>query len=597
MSVPPSPMEPQSPVLEGVPPLEAGDPRYVGPFRTVGRLGSGGMGVVYAALDDGDAPAAVKRVHHTFATDTEFRTRFAREVDLVRRVRAACVPRFLDADTRADVPWLATEYVPGRTLGHHVRERGPLTGDALTAFALGVAEALAAIHAQGVVHRDLKPGNVILALDGPKVLDFGIARAVEETALTRTGGLVGTPGWMAPEQYRQEPVTDRSDVFSWAGLVAYAATGRGPFGSGTSGVLAARIISEPPSLEGVPADLRGLLERALAKAPEPRPAARELRDSLTLALAPGGGPDAEPTAVMGVAWTGVADRAATPRGWTAHAAPRRPWVVRRRRPLAVAAGALILGLVAGVGLPALLGEEADGAGAGEPGAAGDSTSVEGAAGEGATGEGAAGEGATSEATGGSVADDVPEEYRDLYENGRVEVTPVSGTELISTLVPASGMGGERLEHLRITFEESVVITNEPPVPEFSTRVEYLPDFGEARVHTNDFARASGPTTDEEPLPIDRPGSAGVLAEVGPNERTAEFTVTFFGYPAAGVVYYMPQRAMEDGRAEPGYPGGACYEMVDGPPGPDPRGLELTPYDATAAGGVPADGCAWSADSQ
>lgn len=144
---------------EGVLALEPGDPRHVGPFRPAGRLGSGGMGVVYAAVDDRGRPAAVKRVHRVFASDAEFRARFAREVDLVGRVRAACVPRFLGADTKADVPWLATEYVPGPTLAGYVREQGPLTGAALTAFALGVAEALAAIHAQGVVHRDLKPGT------------------------------------------------------------------------------------------------------------------------------------------------------------------------------------------------------------------------------------------------------------------------------------------------------------------------------------------------------------------------------------------------------------------------------------------------------
>lgn len=254
MSPLPSPGGPPLPF--GVAPLTEGEPRRVGPFRILGRLGSGGMGVVYAALDDRDRRVAVKCVHRVYADDAEFRARFAREVALVRRVRAACVPSFLGADVRAEVPWLATEYVPGVTLGEHVRTRGVLAGASLIAFAVGVAEALTAIHHVGVVHRDLKPGNVILSPEGPRVLDFGIARAVEETALTHTGGLVGTPRWVSPEQYGGAPASDRSDVFAWAGLVCFAATGKGPFDADGMDAVIARIRFEPPRLAGLPDTLR-----------------------------------------------------------------------------------------------------------------------------------------------------------------------------------------------------------------------------------------------------------------------------------------------------------------------------------------------------
>ncbi|WP_152486192.1 serine/threonine-protein kinase, partial [Nocardiopsis lucentensis] len=287
-SSPVPPAGPGSAPPFGLRPLTADEPRRVGSFRVVGRIGAGGMGSVYAALDDADRRVAVKCVHRVYAADAEFRQRFAREVALVRRVSAVCVPSFVDADPEADLPWLATEYVPGPTLHEHVGGNGPLAGDALPALAVGSAEALAAIHAAGVVHRDLKPGNVILSPEGPRVLDFGIARAVEETALTRTGGLVGTPGWIAPEQYRGAPATDRSDIYAWGGLVAFAATGRHPHGSGTSSTMAARILSEPPDLDGVPAGLREVLERALDKDPERRPDAATAMREVASALFPDG---------------------------------------------------------------------------------------------------------------------------------------------------------------------------------------------------------------------------------------------------------------------------------------------------------------------
>ena len=265
----------------GVKPPSGSDPRTLGPYRVVGRIGAGGMGAVYAGLDGQGGSAAVKVVHPHIAVDPEFLARFAREVEMVSRVRAVCAPAFLGADVRAETPWLATEYVPGSTLRKHVRENGPLTGGMLTALAVGLAEALVAIHRAGVVHRDLKPGNVILSPDGPKVLDFGIARAVDATALTTTGGMFGTPGWMAPEQYVGEEATDRSDMFMWACMVLFAATGEDPFGRGPLNVVSHRTRTEEPDLEGLPAELADVVRSAFAKDPAERPTAEQVLTRLT----------------------------------------------------------------------------------------------------------------------------------------------------------------------------------------------------------------------------------------------------------------------------------------------------------------------------
>ncbi|GAB3724898.1 protein kinase domain-containing protein [Nocardiopsis nanhaiensis] len=264
----------------GVDPTAKEDPEQLGAFRIVGRIGAGGMGAVYAGLSVDGACSAVKVIHPRFAADPDFRARFAREVGMVSRVRAVCTPAFQGADVQAATPWLATEYVPGQTLRQHVRQHGPLTGGMLTALATGLAEALAAIHDVGVVHRDLKPGNVILAPDGPKVVDFGIARAADGTALTATGGLMGTPGWTAPERYDGEEATGASDMFAWGGLVAYAATGRDPFGSGAADALAHRVRNEDPDLAGVPEDMVSLVRRALDRDPSGRPTAVQALTSL-----------------------------------------------------------------------------------------------------------------------------------------------------------------------------------------------------------------------------------------------------------------------------------------------------------------------------
>ncbi|MFE3458958.1 serine/threonine-protein kinase [Nocardiopsis aegyptia] len=265
----------------GIDPPSREDPASLGRYSVVGRIGAGGMGAVYAGVDEAGGCAAVKVIHPQFAADPEFLARFAREVDLVSRVRGTCTAAFYDADVSAGTPWLATEYVRGLPLRGHVRENGVLTGGVLLALAVGLAEGLSAIHAAGVVHRDLKPGNVIMSPTGPKVLDFGIARTVDGTALTKTGGLVGTPGWAAPELFEGVEATDRSDMFAWGGMVAFAATGRNPFGTGAADALVHRTRREEPDLDGVPPELLDLVRRAMDKDPARRPTADQALDELT----------------------------------------------------------------------------------------------------------------------------------------------------------------------------------------------------------------------------------------------------------------------------------------------------------------------------
>ena len=329
--------------IPGLSPLHPDDPENVGPHRLIGRLGAGGMGVVYGALDANGTPVAVKTVHARLAADRDFRARFAREVNLVARVDGLCTPRFLGADVAGAVPWMATEYVPGPTLRQHVRARGPLTGEVLKAFAVGAAEALRAVHAQGIVHRDLKPGNVILAPDGPKVLDFGIARAMGETAVTRTGGLFGTPGWIAPELYAGAEPTPAADVFAWGALVAFTGTGHNPFGKGEADTLAYRVAAEEPDLAGVPPELLPLLRAALAKDPDLRPTADQAMAELV-----GADPTAEATRVL-LDGTWSVGPPTDLSGWAEGPLrrTRRPRCGGRRRSLMWAAAATALVLVAG----------------------------------------------------------------------------------------------------------------------------------------------------------------------------------------------------------------------------------------------------------
>ena len=214
-------------------PLQQTDPAWVGRYRLAARLGAGGMGVVYLAETRDGQPVAVKVLRPELADNPEFRTRFGREVTALTRIQGMCTVRVIEADTEAPKPFLVTEYADGPALSEYVNERGPLDPQMLYGLATGLAEALAAIHAAGIVHRDLKPSNVLLTAAGPKVIDFGIAQALDTTSLTRTGITVGSAGFMAPEQIMGRPGT-AADIFTWAVTVAFAASGKAPFGTGAS---------------------------------------------------------------------------------------------------------------------------------------------------------------------------------------------------------------------------------------------------------------------------------------------------------------------------------------------------------------------------
>jgi hypothetical protein len=257
--------------------LRADDPRWIGAYRLMGRLGVGGMGRVYLARSERGRTVAVKLVRPDLAEREEFRGRFRREVRAARRVGGRWTAPVLDADTEADVPWVATGYVPGPSLQQVVaKDFGPLPESSVRVLAAGLAYALADIHGAGLVHRDLKPSNVMITIDGPRVIDFGIARALEtvtDASLTGTGAMVGSPAFMSPEQVRGDRVTPACDVFCLGSVLAYAATGLQPFGAASSGVHAQmyRIVQEPPDLEAVPEGLRALVAGCLAKDPQDRP--------------------------------------------------------------------------------------------------------------------------------------------------------------------------------------------------------------------------------------------------------------------------------------------------------------------------------------
>ncbi|MGW1913250.1 serine/threonine protein kinase [Streptomyces sp. NPDC002076] len=256
----------------------ASDPVRIGRFRVVGVLGAGGMGTVYAALGERGERVAVKVLHAGQAADEQFRARFRREVQVLGRVSGPCLVPLLEADPEAETPWLATAYVPGPTLSQHAAAHGALTGIQLHLFAAGTAGALAAVHAAGVVHRDLKPANVILAPEGPRVLDFGIAHVTDGTAVTHTGMLTGTPGWLSPEYYRDGTAGPPGDVFTWGALLAFAATGRHPFGTGNAEAVAFRVLNGEPDLGGVPGELAGLVKPCLAKDPAHRPSSSAIAE-------------------------------------------------------------------------------------------------------------------------------------------------------------------------------------------------------------------------------------------------------------------------------------------------------------------------------
>ncbi|MEV6163864.1 serine/threonine-protein kinase [Streptomyces sp. NPDC052052] len=262
--------------------LEPGDPPRIGDFTLIGRLGVGGMGQVFLGRSSGGRAVAVKVVKAALAEDPEFRARFRREVAALHRVGGAWTTPVLGSDTEAAAPWVATEYVPGPSL-HQVVESGygPLPEATLHALAGQLARTLSAVHGAGLVHRDLKPSNILLTVDGPRVIDFGIVRALDTVAgtlRTSTGVVLGSPGFMSPEQVRGQRVTPAADMFSLGSVLVYAATGRLPFGSADLGAhtLMFRIAAEEPDLTGVPHTLTGLVSACLAKDPEQRPTAEQV---------------------------------------------------------------------------------------------------------------------------------------------------------------------------------------------------------------------------------------------------------------------------------------------------------------------------------
>ncbi|MEV6652941.1 protein kinase [Streptomyces sp. NPDC051219] len=262
-------------------------PERIGPYRPIRRLGTGGMGTVYYATDpDSGRPLAVKVLHHGFADDPAHRARFRRETTTLRKVTGPYLVPLVDADPDAPLPWLATAYVQGNTLHQHVRDTGPLRADNLLTFAAAVAHALACVHGAGVAHRDLKPTNVLLAADGPHVVDFGIAHHLDATAITATSVTTGTPGWMAPEQLTDGTTLPACDIFCWGLLVAYAAASAHPFGAPTG--INHRIISAAPSLQGVPDALLPLVRDALHKDPAQRPSAAETAERAAAVYGPTG---------------------------------------------------------------------------------------------------------------------------------------------------------------------------------------------------------------------------------------------------------------------------------------------------------------------
>lgn len=265
-------------------PLRTSDPSRLAGHRLLGRLGAGGMGVVYLARSSGGSLVALKVIQAEYAEDSGFRERFRREAETARRMTSPWVASLLDADPDAAQPWLATAFVPGPSLGEAVAAHGPLPVRGLRVLGTRLAQALGDLHGVGLVHRDVKPGNVLLALDGPRLIDFGVARDPQDTALTSTGVVVGTPGFLPPEQAQgARELSASGDIFSLGCVLAFAATGRPPFGTGSLDALLYRTVHDAPDLEGVPRPLAEVVRGCLEKDPELRPTAQALSEALTVA--------------------------------------------------------------------------------------------------------------------------------------------------------------------------------------------------------------------------------------------------------------------------------------------------------------------------
>ncbi|MFI6015947.1 PQQ-binding-like beta-propeller repeat protein [Streptomyces sp. NPDC051243] len=329
-------------------PLRKDDPKSIGGYRLVDRLGAGGMGIVYQGRSRSGRDVAVKVVHAQYAEDPVFRARFRQEIAAIRKVSGAFTAPVVDADPEADRPWMATQYVPGRSLADRIRDRGALRDGELRQLALGLVEALRDIHRVGVVHRDLKPANVLMAEDGPRVIDFGISRAAEaHNTLTETGQMIGTPPFMSPEQLTDaRTVGPASDIFSLGALLVYATTGRGPFDTDSPYLTAYRVVHYEPVLDGIGQPLRGILERCLTKQAADRPGLDELAQELAAAL-----PEADSGGMPTVTLRGDDPVVVRTRPGTVADAASTTWPGRRRRrirPLLAAAGtvgALALGLL------------------------------------------------------------------------------------------------------------------------------------------------------------------------------------------------------------------------------------------------------------
>ncbi|MFB4315514.1 WD40 repeat domain-containing serine/threonine protein kinase [Actinomadura sp. 21ATH] len=261
--------------------LRPDDPRTVGPYRLERRLGEGGMGTVFLGSSPGGRQVAIKLIRAEHAADPRFRARFAREVEAARKVGGFYTAQVVDADAEAPEPWMATAYVPGPSLRDAVASGGPLDAAAVRRLGAALAEGLAAVHAHGLVHRDLKPGNVIMSPDGPRIIDFGVARATDATTLTVTGSVVGTYAYMAPEQIRADRAGPAADVFALGCVLVYAATGRAPFEGPSVPVIVHRIVAGPPRLDGIGGDLRDLVAACLHKEPDRRPGLAQIGRRLT----------------------------------------------------------------------------------------------------------------------------------------------------------------------------------------------------------------------------------------------------------------------------------------------------------------------------